>query len=791
MAPREARRAASWVALSWVLSGAIGLHGVAPTSVRGQDLDGTLHELTDIEQRVTQLKASALRGSELRSPTYVEERLTDGELFFRLRDYVRASIILTDIVENYPKHQSYPDALFLLGESLFHASDYLGARARFRLILDHADVPGYRSRVQPALARLIEIAIRIRDFTGVDGYFERLARLPPSEVEAATAYFRAKYLYSLAVPTDALAASEGPLPQVDPQKLEQARVAFDAVAANGPYAMQSHYYIGVIYTLRGQYNPAIDSFKLVIGQKAQDDTQREIVELALLSLGRLYYETDQVKLALDAYQSISRTSKRFETALFETAWTYIRQGDSTRAERSLEVLTVAAPESQYIPDAKILRGNLLLRDGRYDAAGGVFAEVISEFQPVRNQLDQLITQQADPPGYFRDLVKQNLVQFDDEAFLPPLALRWAKIEGDMRRAVDAVSDLSQARQLSGETADVVERLNNALAAKNRVNIFPDLRAQRESSVALRNRLSRVRQQLIAADEAQTKQYNNAELGTVSTQRRALERSLAALPTKAADFERRNSDMDGHFLVLDKQLSTLEVQLLGMDARIVATERFIADTMKSEKERSSVEAYRSELQNHRAAMADYREQIARLKQDLEASRLQVGVGDSVYSHDDDLRAQHAQLVARERQLIAALGGRTTGGVDDMFRRASAVEAALDARDQLVDQVVDERARDMLRVLTEEGGKLAGYRQSIAQLDGETEDVVGGISYANYRQVQQRFYDLVMKADVGVVDVGWAEREEHRTRVELLTRERARSTQALDDEFKEIMDDRGTP
>jgi hypothetical protein len=88
-------------------------------------------------------------------------------------------------------------------------------------------------------------------------------------------------------------------------------------------------------------------------------------------------------------------------------------------------------------------------------------------------------------------------------------------------------------------------------------------------------------------------------------------------------------------------------------------------------------------------------------------------------------------------------------------------------------------------------LVGYRESLTQLDSETEFVVGGLALMNYRQVQKRFYDLVLKADVGVVDVGWAEREEHRTRIELLTRERARSMQSLDDEFREIMDDRGKP
>jgi hypothetical protein len=163
---------------------------------------------------------------------------------------------------------------------------------------------------------------------------------------------------------------------------------------------------------------------------------------------------------------------------------------------------------------------------------------------------------------------------------------------------------------------------------------------------------------------------------------------------------------------------------------------------------------------------------------------------VYARDDQVREGHARLVARERQLMAALGART-GDTDALFRRADAAAAALDERDKQVDLVAEERARDMQRVLTEEGVKLDGYHKSLAELDVQTEEVVGGLSYANYRQVQKRFYELVLKADVGMVDVGWAEREEHRTRIEMMTRERARTLKALDDEFQEIMDERGNP
>ena len=774
MEPRFAR-------LPWIVSTALLLASAGARS-HAQDVQAAGSELTNVEAEAASLRNAPLRGSELRSPTYVEERLTDGELFYRLQDYVRASIIFTDIVEHYPQHAAYPDAVFLLAESLFQAKDYLGARAKYRVILDHADDKGFRPHLQRSLGRLIEIAIHIQNFDGIEVYFERLARLPPSEVEAATAYFRAKYLYSVAVPGDVMSTEESKLPELDANKLDQARAAFEAVQQNSPYFAQARYFIGVIYTLRGQYNQAIESFNKVAAIKPTSDQQRDVIELAMLAAGRLYYETNQLDRAIGSYQALPRTSRRFDTALYETAWTYIRMGDSTQAERSLEVLSVAAPESKYIPDAKLLRGNLLLRDGQYEQATTVFNEVTREFQPVREDLDRMVAQHEDPHAYFKGLVTQNLENFDAQAFLPPLALRWATVDGDMQRALDAVADLSQARRMTRETSSVVERLQNALHSPNPVNIFPDLRHQRERTIALRNRLSRVRTQLIAADEASGR--GGAELQAVRTRRLEVERALAGLPLKDTDFEKRNANVDTGFVALNKQLSSLEVQLLGMDAQIVATERFIGDTMHDPAQQAGVQAYRAELSTQQKAIADYREQLERLGLEIESGRIQVGVGDSTYVRDDQLRAEHAQLVEQERNLIGS-----TGKTDILFRRVEAAEATIAQHDAAIDKVVAERSADMQKVLDDEGGKLTGYRERLAQLDGETVDVVGGITYANFRKVQERFYDLVLKADVGIVDVGWAEREEHRTRIDMLTRERNRALQALDDEFNEITDERG--
>lgn len=761
---------------------AIALAALPSGRAAAQDIPSITRDVVDIEGDTQRLIDEPVRRRDLRSPTHVEERLTDGELFYRLQDYVRASIIFTDIVDNYQTHRAFPDALFLLGDALFRAGDYLGARTRFRELIARAPEQAFRPYVQRALGRLIEIAIHTRDFDGVDGYFQILNQLPPSEIEATTRYFRAKYLYNRAVPTEDVLrqASGGPPPQIDLAMLDQARQEFEAVAEGSPYYPQARYFVGVIYTLREQYPQAIEAFRRVLRAPAETDEQREVVELTQLALGRLYYETDQLDQASEAYQAVPRTSTNFPTALYEIAWVYIRMGDSTRAERALEVLSVAAPDSRFIPDGKILRGNLLLRNGRFEDANRIFREVAREFGPVRRELDQILEDHADPQAYFRQLVRENMETFDAGSFLPPLAQRWAVLEGDMDRALSVLNDLATARRLVRETTELVERLNAVLGQPNRVAVFGDLRRQAERAAGLRNRVTRVRQQLLAAYE-QRRPEASGELASVRAERRSLERGLAGLPVTDAEFEDFNAGVLGRYRHLERELARVEVELQGMDARIVATERYL-ETTQEQRDASGVAAIRAELAAQRQAVTDYRAQIHRLRIDLEAARIQVGPGDARYQQQAHLREQYAQLAAREQVLLGA-----SGEIAALFSRVDSVERRLDEKEALIARVVEERTADIRRQLTEETQRIVGYQQALAQLETETEDVVGGVTYENFRQVQQRFYDLVLRADVGRIDVAWAEREEHRMRVEMLTRERAREMQSLDDEFREIMDE----
>ncbi len=759
----------------------LGTLCVALPHAGAQDLSRANRELADLEADAERLMAQEVQLRGLKTETFVEERLTDGELYLRLGDHLRAAILFTDIVDHYPTHRAYPEALFLLGESLFLAGDYLGARKRYATVIERSADPAFSQYLQRSLSRLIEIGIYTRDFRDVDAYFARLETLPPSSLSVTTSYFRAKYLYHRAVPVDDVlnAPSNAAIRGLDQARLEQARKGFVAIPSGTEFSLRAQYFVGTIYTLRGELLDAIAAFYSVLGQEPVSEEERQVVELTYLALGRLYYETEQLEQAVEAYRSVEQTSPHFDRALYELAWTYIRMGDAVQAERALELLSVAAPDSPLNADGKILRGDLLARVGRYDEAEVVFEEVRTTFGPIRDDLEKQRTEHADLHAYFREVVRQNLDHFELDDFLPEAAQQWIELEGDHERALAVLADLSEAEQLVEETDELAQRITAVLSAPNRVSVFSDLRRQRERLTGLRNRAARVRGALIDS-EARQLGDRAGEVARVRTQRRDHQTAVAEMPVDTEDFIERDLEMLEQWRAAERDLQALRIEMLGLEARIVASHSALPAVDPSKADRA---ALRAQLAEHEGEVERYDDELTRIRRQLEVGRLHVGVGDERYQADDEERARFIRSVSRERQLAGSGGSEFDAG----FRRVAAVEQQLDRREAEVAEVVRRRVSEMLAVVDEETANLARYRTALRSLEGETVDVVGAITYLSFNRIHSRFYDLVLRADVGKIDVAWARREEHRLKIDALTRERARELQALDDEFRDVMDE----
>lgn len=745
---------------------------LAPSVARSQDLDDVGSQLTVLEgqtAQIGQLATSAASGAARQGPNY-QERFADAELLYRLRDYARAAVLFTDIVENYANTPAFPQGLYLLGDALFQAGDRYGARTRFRQVLDHANEPVFRPFVQRALGRLIEIEIALganddESSRRVEEYFRRLGQIPPSEIEAQTTYTRGKFLFLRGTPD-----------------LDGARQAFESIPATAPIYPQARYFLGAILTVRQQYPEAIEAFQRVSQLEADGPEQQRVIDLSILAVGRLQVERESFDAAIESYQRIGRNSSYFDRALFEQAWAYIKLGDAIRAERALEILAISAPDSPLIPEGKLLWGNLLLRTGRFQRAQQVFQEVRDQFGPIYQQIAQA-TDRANPELYFRELIRSNLQVFDASSFLPSQALAWVRQEGGLDNSMRVISDLNTCRTYVREATDLIDRLNAALNAPSRSHVFQDLGRARQRVWQVLNRSSQLRESVALAMDRNA-DAGNVELQGIISQRRALAAQIGRLPTDDDGLRRRDRQADNELQTLSQTLQRNQQRVDGLEAMVVAIERYVADPshQSATLDRTTLQ---TELTQQRAALQQYRDRVTNIRRMISAARSQIGPGDPRYAHDVEVRAQVRDLVAREVAALRA-AGRLPAEAEGLLGRLDRLDQGIEEADGRINTLVDQRVLVITNQVREEESRVAGFRERLGALEREAEDVVGNLIQQQFRQVRLQFYQIVMRADLGLVDVAWEEREEHNNRARLLAEEQNREISALNDEFSEVVE-----
>jgi TolA-binding protein/uncharacterized protein YoxC len=741
---------------------------LAARQSEAKTLDEIANEIAALKSEVAGLPSSYLKEEAIESSVSVEKKVTDGELYFRLGDFQRSAVIFLDIVDNNPGHAAYPNALFMLAESMFNSKDYYGARSRYIEVLDHAGEHGFASYQHPSLARLLEISMKLGDYEGVEQYFSSLTGAATPEVDAIISYVKGKYFYFK-------------------EDLDPALANFQKIVPGDEQYSQARFFMGVIHTLRKDFQSAAGLFDEVTRLEATTPKQRRIRDLAKLNLGRVYYETDQLERAAEVYESIPKTSELFDYALYEVAWVYIKMEDATKAERSLEVLSISNPDSTLIPEAKILRGNLLLRNGEFDEALKVFKDITKQFTPVEKQLEAMFAAQDDPEAYFHEMVASNMDVFDTSTFLPPLALKWIQANPMTERGVQVLEDLTLCEQVLDDNKLIIDKMHLVLDGETKVNAFPLLKSGKGRSTQIENRLAQLTDELVAIEGSLLPESAKAEFAQIKARMAELEAMLDKLPVTPDQMKAREDESKENYRELSRVLIVQERKVDQLQAKIVATELYIEGLEESGVVPADLAAVRLELKNQKLAVAEYRDEIDEIKSLIELGKAKIGIGDVNDKNDEVVRAQYDQLVKEQKALLSKSGvsGTTIGKLDAVYAQIDEVRAGLASFNAKVETLALKKTQDLMAELNKEASQIDGYSATLDGLGLEAQEVVGNIALLNFLEVKGKFGDLILKADVGVIDVAWSRKEEHRHRVQYLTSERLDKLQILNDEFDEIL------
>lgn len=710
-----------------------------------------------------------------------EARFSDGEIKYLLGDYENAAVLFYDLVANkdFQKSKRYADALFYLADSLYQQKNYLGARLYLKMLLS-LRAGHYRE----ALARYLEIAGRLNEFQGIDEHINQARGLSGGELPAELNYVYAKWLFR----REDMALEE---------RVTRAVNIFQGMASvpNGALYLQAAYFVGVGQVKLKKYDEAIATFRKISTANPRDERERSVKELATLSLGRVLFEVGKYDEAIAVYQEIPRESDSFPDSLYEMAWAYIRKQDFVRARNMTEILELVAQNTTLEPDVDILAGTLLLKLKEYEKANDQFNKVINKYAPVRDEIDALLTVNKDPAKYFDELIARNERTLDVSSLLPPEALKFATTQREINDAVAIVNGLEAGRNGVQESLAIAARILKGLDERG-LEVFPIIQEGYMRADAVDTALTRAEAQLTAIEGELLAKYlspgQNTDLEALRKEARELQARIQTLPTTEAEVQARKDRIRAKIDEVDRKAYQTQLEIQSQYAQLAAIQKYVDDTRKQrkntpEEEKEFLEKVNLERRGLEAVEAD----LAKVRADLQDEK---NNADAAIGGEETLRREYEAALSKQRDILKGSRGSIPSEATQILLRIDVVRT--DAEEQrkrvstakatLRDRVA-RRAAKLREMVVAEQELLNGYGNEVAATSSQAKGLVGRIAFDSFRRVRASFYDLVLKADVGVVDVAFTRKQDKTIEIQKLANQKDRELKQLDDEFKEVLKD----
>ncbi len=763
-------------------------------------LDAVEKALRGAEETLLSVETQYLQRADPSEAEAHTQRYSDGEIHYQLGDWPAASILFYDLVSDprFRAHPRYPDALFYLADSLLEQRNYIGARMYLRELLA---LPSSTRRHREALSRYVTVAGRLNHYEGIEASVEQARTLHGGRLPPEIAYVHAKWLFR----RKDLSPSE---------RIAQARAAFTplAQATQGSFRFQAAYHLGVLSMQEGDLPAAIARFqKLATPPAAQaaqtapgktgprrialtpEEEARHVRELALLSLGRLLYETGRFDEALDRYGQVPRDSESFPDSLYESAWVHVRLGHYQQAKNALDILMLVAPGSQLAAEGRLLQGNLLLKLRRYDEATDAYTHVIDTFRPAREQVDTLLGSNRDPVAYFDRLLGRTDGPPDLNSLLPSLVLKYATTQREVADAVRMVDDVDSSRRGRQEAAAIAKRILEALDTRA-LESFPELQEANRRGDAVDTAITHADAELVRVEtlalEGVLTPGERARLAALRGEREPMERRFTALPTTLEGWEARRERMQLRVDEVDREAHRLTYELQSLQAIGASIRQWVADSRPQrqtppDEEREFLLQLQAEIQT----LTDLQAELASTRARLADERNAV---DTALAGEQAIRVSYADSLRRERAVLREAESRADADVLVTLRRTQAMRQRMDrmhgrvtsARSAVREQL-ERQGRVIREKVVAEQKLLERYEAEVAAVSGDARLLVGRIAYDSIRRVRQQFYELELKADVGVVDVAFNEKQDKTTDIQTLSTQKDEALRELDADFQDVL------
>lgn len=370
----------SVVTRAMILSGALVVSSVS-TAQEGGDSEMTFDtgdEFVFDEGQVEPVAASS-------AP--VARYLQDGITAYEREDFLAASGFFWRVIndQDVAADSLRPRAQFELAKTLVRMRLLQGALILFdEIILEGATHPFFEQSAE----WLIVIARRLPGDAEMLRRISAFAELFPDRVEEKyrdeLAYYLGQHYFN-----------------VGERELALQYLGF--VTEVSPFFNETLFLKGITHIRLEQPREALAEFQRLEELTRRGGSDRQLNELAQLSLARTYYGAGNYEQALELYGGIARNSEYWLDSLFESSWGYYQLEQFNRALGNLHSLNSPFFNDEYYPEAPVLQAVILFYNCRWADVRVSLEEFDFTYSPLLDELRTSIASLASDEEFYEFL----------------------------------------------------------------------------------------------------------------------------------------------------------------------------------------------------------------------------------------------------------------------------------------------------------------------------------------------------------------------------------------------------
>jgi len=364
------------------------------------------------------------------------------------------------------------------------------------------------------------------------------------------------------------------------------------------------------------------------------------------------------------------------------------------------------------------------------------------------------------------------------------------------RLVNLTDDVGELQRGIKDSEQTLSRLEMAVGGQLKVGIFPDLAAVRTRTSEVLNQIVELRKRFVAKMRALTAGAMSGEdkgrLEQIGIERATAEKELEGLPLTAVALHDREKRSRAALDQLDAQASELNVMVQGMEAELVAIEQYYIKSRSDQKIKP--QELVQPVAGMREAIVELRASNDRIRNSIAEAAREATVGAATGDQDRAAIATLVGSMTKERAVYQSARGRLSGGdqrnfdaIASVLERADSVQARLAELDAKIEAAAQRRLGELKQQLLTEKADLMAANAKLGGILTESQSLGGGLAFAMLSKVTDRFYDLVVQSDLGLVDVAWGLKDERTSTVSKLINQQKLELKTVDEDFRALLEE----